>query len=60
MEYKVVCDSFCLTSGHKARKIASLLNTHAADGWRLAALDPVLFLGVDVDFYLVLQRESPR
>lgn len=59
MEYKVISDASCLTCRHKARKIESLLNAHAADGWRLDALDPVLLLGIDVGFYLVLRRETP-
>lgn len=58
MEYKVISDSFCLTTGHKARKIQRHLDTQAAAGWRLATLEPVLFMGFDVGFYLVLQRET--
>lgn len=55
-EYKVLCDAFCLTTKSKARKIERHLNEHSAAGWELAALDPLMVLGTDVGFYLVLKR----
>jgi hypothetical protein len=57
-KYKVVCDSLCLTTGHKARKIEAHLNREAEEGWELAAFDPVLVLGFDVGFYLVLKKDA--
>jgi len=59
-EYKVISDWLCLTSAHKARKIERILNSLSADGWEFAALDPVLVLGFDVGFYLVLKRPAPE
>ena len=56
MEYKVICDVSCLTASHKARKLEAHLNTSAKDGWRYCSLEPVLLLGIDVGFYLTLQR----
>ena len=56
-EYKVIADSFCITPGHKARKIERHLNEHAKDGWRLDTLNGVFFVGIDVGFYIVLRRE---
>ena len=32
------------------------LNELSCDGWELAALDSVSFLGIDVGFYLVVKR----
>ena len=59
-EYKTIADSFCLTPGHKARKIERCLNREAAYGWEMAALNSVLLLGCDVGFYLVLRRPATR
>lgn len=58
-EYKVICDWLCLTAGHKARKVEKHLNNLSANGWEFLALDPVMFLGFDVGFYLVVGRTSP-
>lgn len=58
-QYKVICDWFCLTAGHKAAKIERHLNNHSAKGWEFIALDPVTVLGFDIGFYLVLKRPSP-
>ena len=55
-EYKVISDWFCLTARHKARKIETHLNRLSADGWEFVALDPVLVLGFDLGFYLVVKR----
>ena len=55
-QYKVISDCFCLTSGSKARKIENRLNSLTAQGWEFVALDPVIVLGCDVGFYLVLKR----
>ncbi|HBB95447.1 MAG TPA: hypothetical protein DC054_08645 [Blastocatellia bacterium] len=55
-QYKVISDCFCLTSGSKARKIESHLNSLTAQGWEFVALDPVMVMGCDVGFYLVLKR----
>ena len=59
-QYKVISDCLCLTSGHKARKIESQLNSHSADGWEFVALDPATLFGCDVGFYLVLKRTDPE
>ena len=55
-EYKVLCDTFCLSSQSKARKIERYLNELSGEGWELAALDPLTVLGIDVGFYLVVKR----
>ena len=55
-EYKVLCDAFCWTSQSKTRKIEQYLNEWSDDGWELATLTPVSFLGIDVGFYLVVKR----
>jgi len=55
-QYKVISDCFCLTSGQKARKIENYLNSLTAQGWEFVALDPVMVMGCDVGFYLVLRR----
>ena len=57
-EYKVIADPWCLTAGSKAKKIERHLNQLAQDGWELAKIDPVMVLGFDVGFYLVLQKEK--
>lgn len=57
-EYKVISAWFCLTAGRKARKIEEHLNRLSAEGWIFVALDPVLILGFDVGFYLVLKRSG--
>lgn len=62
VEYKVLCNSFCLTASSKARKIESYLNGLSTEGWEFAYLDPVMLLGIDIGFYLVVKRarvESP-
>jgi hypothetical protein len=58
-EYKVISDWLCLSAGHKARKIEKHLNNLSGKGWEFVALDPVMFLGFDVGFFLVLRRPSP-
>lgn len=58
-EYKVVSDWLCLTAAHKAKKIERHLNDLSAEGWEFLALDPVMVLGFDLGFYLVLKRLSP-
>lgn len=55
-QYKVISDCFCFTSAHKARKIENHLNSLTAQGWEFVALDPVMVMGCDVGFYLVLKR----
>ena len=55
-QYKVISDCFCLTSWSKARKIEHHLNSLTAQGWEFVALDPVMVMGCDVGFYLVLKR----
>ena len=60
IEYKVISDWLCLTSAHKAGKIEGVLNRLSADGWEFVALDPVLALGFDIGFYLVLKRSGPN
>lgn len=55
-EYKVISDCLCFTSGQKARRIESHLNSLTAQGWEFVALDPVMVMGCDVGFYLVLKR----
>ena len=57
-EYKVICDAFCLTSQAKARKVESHLNRLSPHGWEFVALNPVLLLGIDVGFYLVVKKEQ--
>jgi hypothetical protein len=57
-EYKVICDTFCLTSQAKARKVEDHLNSLSPEGWAFVALDPVLVLGIDVGFYLVVKKEQ--
>ena len=56
-EYKVISDAFCITPGHKARKIEGHLNEQAKEGWKLDALDAVMLLGIDIGYYLVLKRK---
>ncbi|MFH1742949.1 MAG: DUF4177 domain-containing protein [bacterium] len=56
-EYKVIKDAMCLTCGHKAEKIEKHLNTLSAEGWEFVALDPVLLLGIDIGFYLIMKRQ---
>ena len=57
-QYKVISDWFCLTAGHKARKVETHLNNLSTEGWEFVALDPVSVLGFDVGFYLILKRSS--
>ena len=57
-EFKVISDFFCLTAGHKARKIEKHLNQLSPAGWEFVALDAVLVLGCDIGYYLVLKRPS--
>jgi hypothetical protein len=59
-EYRVISDWLCLTAGHKARKIESLLNNLSAEGWEFVALDSVTVLGFDLGFYLVLKRPARK
>jgi hypothetical protein len=59
-QYKVISDWLCLTSASKARKIERVLNSLSADGWEFVALDPVLVLGFDIGFYLILKRAEPE
>jgi len=40
----------------KARRIEAHLNRLSAEGWSFVALNPFIFLGFDVGFYLVLKR----
>ncbi len=56
MEYKVISDWFCVTAGHKAKKIEDHLNLLSPLGWEFVALDPMMVLGFDIGFYLVLGR----
>ncbi|MBN1908929.1 MAG: hypothetical protein JW818_04250 [Pirellulales bacterium] len=63
MQYKVVCQTWCLTSHSKAKAIEHHLNHLSPQGWEFTALESVIFLGIDVGFYLVLQRpeqDSPN
>jgi hypothetical protein len=57
-KYKVISDWFCLTAKHKAKKIESHLNRLSPAGWKFVALDPVIFLGFDIGYYLVLSRSE--
>jgi hypothetical protein len=57
VEYKVISNWLCFSSGHKARKIESQLNEMAKQGWRFVALDAVTVLGCDIGYYVVLGRE---
>ena len=59
-QYKVISDSLCFSSGHKARKIENHLNSLSAEGWEFVALDPATMWGFDIGFYLVLKRSSPN
>ena len=59
-EYKVICNWLCLTAGDKAKKIEKNLNTLSAEGWEFAAIDSVMFLGIDIGFYLVVKRLVPK
>jgi hypothetical protein len=59
-QYKVISDSLCFSSGHKARKIENHLNSLSAEGWEFVALDPAMMWGVDIGFYLVLKRPDPN
>ena len=56
IQYKVISDCFCLTSGQKERKIENHLNSLTAQGWEFVALDPVMVMGCDIGFYPVLKR----
>lgn len=58
-EYKVISDWLCFSPKYKAKKIENHLNSSAASGWEFVALDPVMLLGIDIGFYLVLERPSP-
>lgn len=60
MEYKVASSWLCFSASHKARKIETLLNDMAKQGWRFVALDAVTVLGFDIGYYLVLGREVQR
>lgn len=62
-EYKVIAQSWCLTPGAKARKIEHYLLLLAEEGWKFTALDSVLLLGIDIGFYLIVERdvtEAPK
>jgi len=55
-EYKVIPEAFYWTTTEKARRIERDLNRLAQDGWELAAIDPVTFLGFDVGYCLIVRR----
>ena len=55
-QYKVISDWLCLTTRQKARKIEHHLNHFSAEGWEFVSLDPVMFFGNDVGFYLILKK----
>jgi hypothetical protein len=62
-QYQVISDWLCLTTRQKARKIERHLNRLSQEGWEFVALDPVMFFGNDVGFYLILKRsflENPN
>ena len=60
-EYRVICDWFmCWTAGMKARRIEAHLNRLSAEGWSFVALNPFIFLGFDVGFYLVLKTSAGK
>ena len=62
-QYKVISDWLCLTTRQKAMKIERHLNRLSAEGWEFVALDPAMFFGNDVGFYLILKRslsENPN
>lgn len=55
-EYKVIPEAFYWTTAEKARRLERDLNRLAQDGWELAAIDPVTFLGFDVGYCLIVRR----
>lgn len=57
-QFKVINESFCFTARQKAAKIEHYLNSLSAEGWAFVALEPVMFLGFDTGFYLVMKRSS--
>ncbi len=59
-EYKVIPEAFYWTVAGKAQRIQAVLDLWSPDGWELAAIDPVTFLGFDVGFCVVLKREAPH